>query len=249
MTQRNPMNDRYQSEEHHGKTRRSAASAKPKSKAAASVRVQPKEKTKQQKRAEKKAVRQKQSELDRKYYNPPTEEYKRLRKIWWALLIGAIVMTVLSWLARSVLPEGASYVTLGLAYLFIIAALYVDISKVRKVRRAYREEMESGKSKEQRALEKREKAAQRDMKKDAEEKYEEVKATTEQPKIFGLFGKGSHPSKSTEDDSTDQEVEADKTDSSTDEGNSTFARGKAQEEEAARTAKKRGSHDSHDSNE
>lgn len=201
MTQRNPMNDRYQSEEHHGTTRRSAASAKPKSKAAASVRVQPKEKTKQQKRAEKKVARQKQSELDRKYYNPPTEEYKRLRKIWWVLLIGAIIMVALSWLARSVLPEGASYVTLGLSYLLIIAALYVDLSKVRKVRRAYREKMEAGKSKEQRALEKQEKAAQRDMKKDAEEKYEETKAPAEQPKIFGLFGKSSRPSKTAEDDS------------------------------------------------
>ncbi|MEI3230899.1 MAG: hypothetical protein V8S24_06375 [Gordonibacter pamelaeae] len=35
-------------------------------------------------------ARQKQGELDRKYYNPPTPQYKRLRKIWWALLIGAI---------------------------------------------------------------------------------------------------------------------------------------------------------------
>ena len=32
MSQRNPMNERYQSEDHQGKTRKSAASAKPKSK-------------------------------------------------------------------------------------------------------------------------------------------------------------------------------------------------------------------------
>ena len=54
MSQRNPMNDRYQTDEHRGQTRKSAAAMKPKSKAAASVRVQPKEKTKQQKKAEKK---------------------------------------------------------------------------------------------------------------------------------------------------------------------------------------------------
>lgn len=38
MSQRNPMNDRYQSDKPEGKTRKSAASAKPVSKAGASVR-------------------------------------------------------------------------------------------------------------------------------------------------------------------------------------------------------------------
>ena len=50
MSQRTPLNDRYQTDEHRGQTRKSAAAMKPKSKAAASVRVQPKEKTKQQKK-------------------------------------------------------------------------------------------------------------------------------------------------------------------------------------------------------
>ena len=142
MSQRNPMNDRYQTDEHRGQTRKSAAAMKPKSKAAASVRVQPKEKTKQQKKAEKKVARQKQGELDRKYYNPPTPQYKRLRKIWWALLIGAIAATALSWIGRSWFPDAVSYVMLGAAYVCIIGALYVDFSKIRKVRRAYQEEME-----------------------------------------------------------------------------------------------------------
>jgi hypothetical protein len=79
MSQRNPMNDRYQSEDRKGLTRKSAASLKPKSKAAASVRIETKTKTPQQKKAEKKAERAKQAELDRQYYNPPTEEYKLLR--------------------------------------------------------------------------------------------------------------------------------------------------------------------------
>ena len=85
MSQRNPMNDRYQTDEHRGQTRKSAAAMKPKSKAAASVRVQPNEKTKQQKKAEKKAgpAASRASSIG-KYYNPPTPEYKRLRKIWWA---------------------------------------------------------------------------------------------------------------------------------------------------------------------
>ena len=40
MTQRNPMNERYQSEDRKGATRKSAASAKPVSKAASSVRIE-----------------------------------------------------------------------------------------------------------------------------------------------------------------------------------------------------------------
>ncbi|MFR1640330.1 MAG: hypothetical protein ACLSVD_14925 [Eggerthellaceae bacterium] len=105
MSQRNPMNDRYQTDEHRGQTRKSAATMKPKTKAASSVRIQPTVKTKQQKKADKKAARAKQTEIDRQYYNPPTPEYKRLRKIWWGLLIGAIVMTAMSWFGRAFLPR------------------------------------------------------------------------------------------------------------------------------------------------
>src|SRR5699024_10251634 len=150
MSQRNPMNDRYQTDEHRGQTRKSAASAKPKTKAASSVRMQPTVKTKQQKKAEKRVQRAKQAEIDRQYYNPPTAEYKRLRKVWWGLLIGAIVLTALSWVGRSFLPEAGTYVSLGLAYACIIGALYVDFSKIRKVRRAYQDEMMSKKTKEMR---------------------------------------------------------------------------------------------------
>ena len=114
MSQRNPMNDRYQTDEHRGQTRKSAATMKPKTKAASSVRIQPTVKTKQQKKADKKAARAKQTEIDRQYYNPPTPEYKRLRKIWWGLLIGAIVMTAMSWFGRAFLPEVGTYVVLGL---------------------------------------------------------------------------------------------------------------------------------------
>ena len=48
MSQRNPMNERYTSEERTGVTRKSAASAKPKSKAAASVTVKSAKKTPEQ---------------------------------------------------------------------------------------------------------------------------------------------------------------------------------------------------------
>ena len=204
MSQRNPMNDRYQTDEHRGQTRKSAAAMKPKSKAAASVRVQPKEKTKQQKKAEKKVARQKQGELDRKYYNPPTPQYKRLRKIWWGLLIGAIVMTAMSWFGRAFLPEVGTYVVLGLAYVCIIGALYVDFSKIRKVRRAYQEEMEGRKSKEQRALEKQQKAAQKAQQIEGAE----ASAEEEKPKKRSLFGSGFRLPKAEQAKAEKQEAEA-----------------------------------------
>ena len=187
MSQRNPMNERYQNDEHRGQTRKSAASLKPKTKAAASVRVQSTTKTPQQKKADKKAERAKQAELDRKYYNPPTAEYKRLRKIWWICLIGAIACTALSWIARAWQPEWLSFAALGLAYVLIIAAFYVDFSKIRKCRRAYQAEMMAKKTKEMRAAEKQQKAAER------EAAAKPAEAAEEAPKkkgFFGGFGKG-----------------------------------------------------------
>ena len=203
MSQRNPMNDRYQTDEHRGQTRKSAATMKPKSKAASTVHVQSTTKTKQQKKAEKKVARQKQGELDRKYYNPPTPQYKRLRKIWWALLIGAIAATALSWIGRSWFPDAVSYVMLGAAYVCIIGALYVDFSKIRKVRRAYQEEMEGRKSKEQRALEKQQKAAQKAQQIEGAE----ASAEEEKPKKRSLFGSGFRLSKAEQAKAEKQEAE------------------------------------------
>ena len=105
MSQRNPMNDRYQSEV-KGQTKKSAASAKPKSKAAASVYIKPSGHTPQEKKAIKKQQRAKQAELDRMFYNPPTERYKKLRRIWWFCLIAAIVLTVLGMVLPSRRPSG-----------------------------------------------------------------------------------------------------------------------------------------------
>ena len=135
MTQRNPMNERYQSEDRKGATRKSAASAKPVSKAASSVRIESTKKTPQQKKAERKQQRAKDAERDRQFYNPPTAEYKRLRKIWWVCLILAIILTVVSFAGNNLgMPAPIMYVTLALAYVFIIAALYIDMGKCRKAR-------------------------------------------------------------------------------------------------------------------
>lgn len=193
MTQRNFMNERYQGDERKGTTRRSAASAKPKTKAAASVHVQSATKTPQQKKAEAKARRKeeraRQNELDRKYYNPPTKEYKNLRRAWWVVLIAAVVMVALSWFARSWEPAWISYVTLGLSYLLIILAFYIDFSKIRKCRRKYQAEMEARHTKEDRAAEKKAKAAARAAEKQKEDAAAKVaEEQIEKPKR-GLFGK------------------------------------------------------------
>ena len=229
MSQRNPMNDRYQTDEHRGQTRKSAASAKPKTKAASSVRMQPTVKTKQQKKAEKRVQRAKQAEIDRQYYNPPTAEYKRLRKVWWGLLIGAIVLTALSWVGRSFLPEAGTYVSLGLAYACIIGALYVDFSKIRKVRRAYQDEMMSKKSKEMRAAEKQQKAAERAAKKEAAAKAEEgaegagASAESDAPKKRGLFGSGFRLSKAEKGTSEGAKGDAGKADATSASGDARAA--------------------------
>lgn len=171
MTQRNPMNDRYQTDEVKGQTRKSAASAKPKTKAAASVHVESTKPVKKQglmskltggssapastakSTATKSSGSSNAAPLKNEYYNPPTAEYKRWRRIWWVLLVGAIAMTGLSFGARYWFPgfESLSMITLGVAYAMIIGALVVDFVKIRKVRRAYQNEMEAKKTKASKA--------------------------------------------------------------------------------------------------
>lgn len=206
MSQRNPMNDRYSSDEARGKTRKSAASAKPKSQAAASVVVKAPKKSPKEKREAEKAARKKaqaeQRELDRKYYTPDTDRYRKLRKLWWVLLVAAVLCTLVSFFFRSQLPEGVALAVLLAAYVLIIAAFYVDFSKIRKERRAYQTKMLAIEEKRKRE----EKAAARannskggakgGAKKTAAEEAAEAAAKTDdaadaadaKPK-FGLFGR------------------------------------------------------------
>lgn len=139
------MNDRYQGEGPRGTTRKSAASAKPKAKAAASVTYSSPKKTPKERKAELKQARKeesaKQRELDKKYYTPDTERYKKLRRLWWALLALAVISTVCSWLLRGIEPSWISFGCLIGAYVFIIAAFYIDFSKIRKERKAYQTRM------------------------------------------------------------------------------------------------------------
>ena len=85
MSQRNPMNERYTVENKRGgNTRKSAASAKLKSKAGASVvKASPKKKKAAKgtdKRAQKREARTKAYEAERKYGDPPTKKFKMMKR-------------------------------------------------------------------------------------------------------------------------------------------------------------------------
>ena len=163
-------------------------------KAASSVHIQSTEKSPRQKKAEAKARKQEQRAKDAKYYKPPTQRYKTLRRIWWVLLIAAVLCTTLSWVSTSYSwePEWISMVILVAAYVFIIAAFYVDFSLIRKERKRYQDEMEHGHSKEARAAQKEEKAAKRAAAAAAKAAAEAKAAepAEETPKKKGLFGFG-----------------------------------------------------------
>ena len=143
MSQRNPMNERYQSEQPKGQTRKSAASLKPKNKAASSVRVASTTKTPKEQRENRKAQRARDRERANLYYNPPTPEYKRLRTAWIVCIVGALLLTIIGGFASVKLQSGnLSWAFIIPAYLLIFVAIYLDLGKIRKVRQAYQKEME-----------------------------------------------------------------------------------------------------------
>ena len=142
MSQRNPMNERYTSDDRRGTTRKSAASAK--SKAASSVTVVPggkKPKTKEQIKAEQREEDRKRREFNNRYYKPDTLRYKRLRIAWWVCLVLAIGCCALAFMGQDFLSGPAGVVVLVLTYVFLIAAFVIDLWPVRKERNAYQERM------------------------------------------------------------------------------------------------------------
>lgn len=203
MTTRNPMNERYTSDEvRKGKTRKSAASAKPATKAAASVYIEPSKKQPQKKGFFQKLAGGDQGQSGKKqvepqgstradYFNPPTEEYKRLRRIWWAMLIVAIAFTALSFVLNSMGLQGPlPIVVLVIAYASIIAALYLDFVKIRKVRQKYADEMEHSKTKAAKR-ERKEREAQLAAERAEQERIAAEKAAKKAEKKAarkGLFG-------------------------------------------------------------
>jgi len=143
VSKRSPTNARYQKyQEPEGKTRKSAAAAKPARKAASTSASTSKSKS----TATRSAGR----------VDPQTPEFKALRKRWWTLLLVGVVLVTASWgvryldVAGNPLHEGKfaagsfamtyagllSAITLGLAYACIFYALYLDFAKMRPMRMA-----------------------------------------------------------------------------------------------------------------
>ena len=211
MTQRNPMNERYSDENRGGKTRKSAASAKPAAQRAATVHT-PAPKTKKQKKAE---ARERERKQEQKYtVNVPDNkrieqlpEYKKLRRIWWACLIAAIVLIAVSFLLSSSgeLSFLYIYAIIG-GYVFVIAAFYVEFGKIRKLRKKYETEVLQGKSKEARAQQKKARAEARAQQKEAEEKFAAAQAAEEEKKANGFLAR-FRKNKQEEPDSTPAEGE------------------------------------------
>jgi len=181
MTQRNPLNERYTTDEKIGKTRKSAASAKPVSKAASSVRVEGsssnqstgllgRANAKANKNANKNAEKKASKEERLRYYDVPTDEYKKWRRIWWITIIVALVATAVSFFLQT---RGENFlrisaVLLFAGYAFLIAAIIIDFAKVRKIRKEYQYVMTSSRSKEVTAMRKAQKKAEREAIAEAE---------------------------------------------------------------------------------
>ena len=215
MSQRNPLNERYTSEKPLGKTRKSAASAKPTTTRAANVR-DPAPKTKKQKRAE---AREREAKIAARRgvgsgnnytrggtYDPPTPEYKRLRKMWWVCLGIGVAFALLTFvLMQNNMPTGSIYVMLGVSWVALIMALYLDLGKMRKIRKRYNAEIFVGKSKEARAQQKARAAEVREQKKQQEEaaRLAEEQGIQPEPKKKGLAGLFGSKSKKTAENAAD----------------------------------------------
>lgn len=208
MSQRNPLNERYQNtDDRKGTTRKSAASAKPATKAAASVRqeghyeepkgllaraTQQANKSQAVKNSRKKAAskatveRRKERAIRAQYYNPDTPEYKKWRKVWWGMLAGAIATTLLAFWASS--TESYNFLTIpavSVSYVLLFVAIVFDFMFLRKMRTEYQDKMIAlEKSKKNSAKRKEAAAAQRAAAQEAEENPPEDR------KLFrGLFSR------------------------------------------------------------
>lgn len=206
MTQRSPNNERYREENRGGKTRKSAASAKPASERAATVH-NPAPKSKKQKKAE---ARERERKQEQRYQvqvpdNKPIEqlpEYKKLRRIWWVCLGGAILAIAASLFVMSNEDFGFLYLPcLVIGYVLVIGAFYIDFRKIRKLRKQYEANVLKGKSKEARAQQKAARAEARLQKAEAEEKFAaaqaaeaEKKAKSPLNRLKSKFSGNSEPS-------------------------------------------------------
>lgn len=138
MARRSPGNARYQKYTGpEGKTRKSAAAAKPK-KASSSKAASGKPTGTKPARSSALAMR-----------NPTTPEFNAIRRQWWIALAAGVVLTLVSWALQKWVTapwsRGAQASILGMAYVAIGYAFYLDWKKMRPMRKAEYELQRSGK--------------------------------------------------------------------------------------------------------
>lgn len=165
MSTRSATNPRTQNREYTGATRKSAASAKPARSAASSVRVVPataKERRRVAERGEsleglskeeKRARKREQRAKDDRIYSASNimlradEDYKKRRRIFWGIMIGAVACILITWVLLSIsigvtgsseLDPTLQIVLVVLVYAFIIAAFVFDLVRIRPLRNYYR---------------------------------------------------------------------------------------------------------------
>ena len=201
MTQRNPMNERYNDEKRGGKTRKSAASAKPSAERAATVHSpapktakQKKQEARERARAEKEKPRYTVETHDNRYIeNLP--QYKKLRKLWWGCILAASILIMFSILSAGYDQFSMLYIPcIVLGYLFVMGAFYIDFVKIRRLRREYASIAQAqGKSKESRAAQKKARAEAREQQREAQEKFDAAQAAEAEKKQNGFLARFRKP--------------------------------------------------------
>jgi hypothetical protein len=127
VAKRSPLNERYgKHTAPAGKTRKSAAAAKPKrARAEGSAASWSKKKPPAGRR-------------ERLALHPPTPEYRKWRRIWWGLLGSAMVLSTLAWwLWRDDAGRVWGNWVLGGGYVAIFAAISIDWVKMRPLRKEW----------------------------------------------------------------------------------------------------------------
>lgn len=174
MSRRNPLNNRYkQGQEPKGKTRKSAASAKPARKDAATHKPAKK----------KTSVREQYAQS-----MPDSPEFKRLRGLWWKVLGVAVVLLVISLVltmkkvAPSVGEVGkmASLIISWIALGLVAFAWWIDLKKVRPLIKAHQmglsiEEFEKREAAEREKMSRDSKKSKKGASDDTDNKSNETK--------------------------------------------------------------------------
>ena len=100
----------------------------------------------------------------KKRRNPPTKEYRLWSLAWIGMLLLALAIGVLTFLFRSYIPDGLFIAVIVLANILVVAAIFLDSTKLRRMREDYQKsQTASSKSKAARAEQKRLRALEREQ--------------------------------------------------------------------------------------